>query len=271
MAGLAAHGCGQCVPCRINRRRLWAHRLLLESYLHADSCFVTLTYSDDKLPAGGSLVPEHVQGFLKRLRARVHPVQIRFFAVGEYGELSGRAHYHLALFGLPLSVETEELVASCWGHGLVHLGQLNEASASYVARYVVKKWTRADDPRLCGRRPEFCRMSLRPGIGARAMGQVASHLADGPGRELVRVDVPRTLLFGRRGLLLGRYLRGKLREALGWSMDTPPAAKAAWLAELQGMLEEAGSYQKYREQVGSPDRCLQAEVRSSLRDRKGSI
>lgn len=71
MKGVLAFGCGQCNPCRINRRRLWTHRIMLESLKHGDSSFVTLTY--ETLPSDGSLVPKDLQNFMKYLRMRVSP------------------------------------------------------------------------------------------------------------------------------------------------------------------------------------------------------
>ena len=43
-------GCGQCLPCRVNKRRLWTNRIMLESMCHDDNAFVTLTYNDDNIP-----------------------------------------------------------------------------------------------------------------------------------------------------------------------------------------------------------------------------
>lgn len=49
MIGVMPCPCGKCIPCLINRKRLWKHRLILESYCHDKSAFVTLTYNDDQL------------------------------------------------------------------------------------------------------------------------------------------------------------------------------------------------------------------------------
>ena len=64
--------CGQCQGCRLERSRQWAVRCLHESKLHADNCFLTLTYSEEHLPRDGSLHIKHVQDFLKRLRKFVY-------------------------------------------------------------------------------------------------------------------------------------------------------------------------------------------------------
>lgn len=255
-----AFPCGQCMPCRYNRRRMWTHRLMLESLCHAEKAFVTLTYNDVSLPrnsdGNGVVVPDHLQLFLKRLRNAVNPVKIRFYAVGEYGDVTKRPHYHLFVYGYPtcsrdrtlrrgFSLEPlwHECCATCrlygnaWGYGNVDLGTVTKDSASYVAGYTVKRMTSADDRRLEGRTPEFCRMSLRPGIGADAMWDVASALMqygldDG-------TDVPQSLQFGRSKLPLGRYLRGRLREFIGKDGGTPEEVIKSMEEEMRPLREGA--------------------------------
>lgn len=239
MQGVLAFGCGQCNPCRINRRRTWAHRIMLESLTHGDSSFVTLTYDDEFLPEGGSLDPVDPQKWLKRIRKAFHPAKLRYFLVGEYGDNTFRPHYHCALFGLAPSLTS--LVEETWGLGNVMVGTLTVQSAQYIAGYVTKKMTSKEDDRLCGRLPEFSRMSLRPGIGAKAMEDVADVLSSGQGALNVAAvgDVPMALNHGRNSLPLGRYLRRQLRERLGLSSDTPAASLEKWSLEMRGLFQEA--------------------------------
>lgn len=230
--GVAEFGCGQCLPCRINRRRTWAARLMLEATQHEHSLFVTLTYASEWLPAGGTLVPRDVQLYLKRLREEVAPVRIRFYAVGEYGKRLSRPHYHLMLYGLPLGAFADHVVPAevarvqkacvcvvcrCWKRGYVDIGRVEPDSCAYVTQYVVKKWTKFEDSRLGGRHPEFCRMSLRPGIGAGAMAVVGEALQTYHGSKVLARDgdVPNALAQGQKSMPLGRYLRRKLREYVG--------------------------------------------------------
>lgn len=181
--------CGRCIGCRLERSRQWAVRIMHEAQLHKQNCFVTLTYDAEHLPADLSLDYRHVQGFLKRYRKQIYPKFIRYFVAGEYGDKRQRPHYHAIIFGhLPDDLRlhsktggnelyTSEFLSQCWGFGFVSIGALTFQSAAYVARYVVKKVTgpQADrhyemvDPltgELTKRMPEFCRMSLKPGIGA---------------------------------------------------------------------------------------------------------
>lgn len=231
-----AFGCGQCLPCRINRRRIWAHRIMLEASQYEDNCFLTLTYGDEHLPSGNNLDPLALTLFLKRLRKFFDTKfgrKFRYFGVGEYGDQSERPHYHLALFGFPncqrgrtsprrngSCCEICDSVRSVWGLGNVYLGSLEHQSASYVAGYVTKKLTAKDDPRLEGRHPEFARMSNRPGIGAGVMDEVASTILT---QELEIEDVPTTLRHGSKQYPLGRYLRQNLRKKLGREEKTPEA------------------------------------------------
>lgn len=242
-----AFACGQCLPCRIKRRKVWAHRIIMESCLHSENSFLTLTYADEWLPrmypldsqdVVSTLAPVHLQLFLKRLRKAVSPLRFRFFGVGEYGDLSWRPHYHLICFGLPtcqrgltrrnpITKEPEpfdccdncRLVFEKWGKGHVYLGAVNKDTAEYVAKYAVKKLTRPDDPRLGGRNPEFSRMSNRRGIGFDALWEVSDGLMR-YGLDSM-VDVPYALRHGNKLYGLGRYLRGELRAQVGREKTAP--------------------------------------------------
>lgn len=231
-----AYGCGQCGPCRYNRRRIWVHRIMLEAAQYEHNAFVTLTYSDECLPEDMSLRPKDTQDFLKRLRSRVSPSRFRYYLVGEYGDATWRPHYHAALFGFRSCNYGQsrysksrrdccywcDLVRDTWGSGNVFLGSLEDDSAGYLAGYVVKKMTAKDDPRLEGRHPEFGRMSLRPGIGRDALFEIADSLMKYE-LDLVMSDVPSAMRHGVKQLPLGRYLRRNLRRMVGKDEAAPQA------------------------------------------------
>lgn len=241
MAGTVPFGCGQCLPCRINRARQWQWRQVLESLTHDENCFVTLTYSDDNLPRDGSLDPKALQLFLKRVREKIEPLRIRFFAVGEYGEHSLRPHYHLSLFGLSgftvvhghnAAFTGSQAIAASWPHGFVQVGEFTPASAGYLTGYVVKKLKDRTTGALGDRRPEFARMSNRPGIGAASMLTIAKSLNDG-GIPFIEEtgDIPHSLKIGRKNVPLPRYLIQKLREAIGFTDEYIAEIKAAGTME----------------------------------------
>lgn len=145
--------CGQCHGCRIDRSKEWAVRIVHESQMHLDNCFVTLTYDEDNLPIDGSLNKEHFQKFMKRLRKHHEGQTIRYFHCGEYGESLSRPHYHACLFGIdfndrvPFSssrgiiTDYSETLEKIWGKGFCTVGELNYQTAAYTARYIMKKIT----------------------------------------------------------------------------------------------------------------------------------
>ncbi len=246
MKGVVPFACGQCMPCRINRRRLWTHRMVLESYKHNTNSFVTLTYDDQNLPKDLSLDPKHAQDWLKRLRKSIEPSRVRYYLVGEYGDESQRPHYHAALFGV--GREHAEVIQSTWNKGYTYTGDLTFQSAQYIGGYVTKKMTKLDDPRLEGRFPEFARMSNRPGIGAGAMSDLADQLKAGHGKDLVEEqgDVPPELQHGKKKYPLGRYLQSKLREELeihdenGEIGKTPTQIRQSYTKEMQDLYASTG-------------------------------
>lgn len=139
--------CGRCLGCRLAHSQMWALRCTHEMQMHEKSCFLTLTYAPDKLPKHGTLVPKHLQDFLKRYRDKYKDHKIRFFACGEYGEKLSRPHYHLLIFGhqfddtekLTSVLTTSPSLTKLWKHGFHSIGEANFATAAYIARYVTKK------------------------------------------------------------------------------------------------------------------------------------
>lgn len=84
-------------------------------------------------------------------------------------------------------------------------------------------------------------MSLRPGIGAPAVSDIVDVLTLPAGCDaLARVsDVPLNLTHGNKTHPLGKYLRGKLREALHFpDKKCPPETMQAWKAEMQKLQKD---------------------------------
>lgn len=254
--------------CLINRRRVWSHRMMLESVQHDQSSFLTLTYDDEHLPLGHTLQPDHIKSWLKKFRERLRyaydtrnpdmfyilPRTIRYFIVGEYGDQTQRPHYHAALFGFPpcfyfstpsrgkqCSCPSCHVVRDTWGQGHIMLGTLTHDSAQYIAGYVTKKMTSPDDPRLKGRFPEFARMSNRPGIGAYDLEPLSTALSSVHGTTFISetFDVPSELRFAGSKMPLGRYIKRKLREELGFvETSTPTEILQALRQEMSNVRED---------------------------------
>jgi len=181
--------CGQCIGCRLERSRQWAIRCMHEAQMHTQNCFITLTYNDAHLPSDRSLHYRDFQLFIKRLRKRYPGRKIRYYMAGEYGENFGRPHFHACLFGIDFDdkklwkrtsansmLYTSRDLEILWPFGYSSVGDVTFESAAYVARYIMKKVTGKNakehyteiDPEsgeITTRKPEFTKMSLKPGIG----------------------------------------------------------------------------------------------------------
>lgn len=227
---------------------------MLEAAQYDENSFLTLTYADDKLPTGNSLDPRALTLFFKRLRKK-STRQLRYFGCGEYGENTGRPHYHIALFNYPpcrygitrkRKQNPDGTIAPCcltcdllhetWGHGSIMLGTLEPQSAAYVAGYISKKYTHAQNYE--NRTAPFARMSLRPPLGIGMMHELASTLLQ-YGLDEKMVDVPTSLQHGPKQWPLGRFLRRKLRTFIGRSPNAPQTILNTQEAELQNMRETA--------------------------------
>jgi len=176
--------CGRCVGCRLEFARQWSVRCVHEASLHEQNSFCTFTYDAAHLPASYSLVPRDFTLFLKRLRK---DYDVRYYMCGEYGDITGRPHYHACLFGFrpPDCIKysqnvrgdltyTSKYLDAKWRLGNVIVGDVTFESAGYCARYVMKK-VKEDGPmreifnvetgEIFKRHHEFARMSRRPALG----------------------------------------------------------------------------------------------------------
>lgn len=267
MDGSVPYGCGQCNPCRINTRRKKKNRLIFEEKSHSNAAFITLTYDDKHLPTNGSLNIRDYQLFLKRIRKHYAKfnIHLRFLVVGEYGEETFRPHYHFALFGAfpcinlhydafqrkKCTCEACSIVKKCWTLGDSDNAYLTPHSAEYIAGYVTKKLTKKEDDRLLRLdlqtlepyylHPEFARSSLRPGLGALAMDEIADSLMTDHGCDLMLQigDVPHMLKHGSKNLPLDRYLKSKLRERLGHDKKTPDEVLQKRKTEMHELFKNA--------------------------------
>lgn len=142
--------CGQCVECRLAYSREWAIRITHEQQMHKVSCMLNLTYDDEHLPKHGQLLKTDLQKFFKRMRKS--GLKFRYVASGEYGDVSRRPHFHIALFGVDFHSDrlqfgfsggdrtyTSARVSKLWPFGHHLIGALNFESAAYIARYILKK------------------------------------------------------------------------------------------------------------------------------------
>lgn len=174
--------CGQCLGCRVDYGKEWASRIMHEAEIHEENCFITLTYANEYLPPGGTLVKADFQKFMKRLReylARTQGTKVRYFVAGEYGESVGqRPHYHAIIFGWEPKDKrpvfrgrkepnyVSEVIEKFWPYGMHDVGTVTAKSAGYVASYVLKKVKgKLAREHYGGRQPEYACMSRDGAIG----------------------------------------------------------------------------------------------------------
>lgn len=213
--------CGQCQNCRINKRREWQARLLLEAASHEYGAFVTLTFADTGVPP--VLRKSDVKTFIRAVREA--DSTLRHYTAGEYGSRTGRAHYHSHLFSsVPFS---EVFLRSCWPYGNIHVGDSEPASLDYVLGYLLKpskviRWPVEE------RFPEF--RSYSKGMGKFALNHL---LVDG-------AELSREFRVYGRAWPVGRYLRDRAKK-MGFTVS-----------ERQEVVLEALEARAMRDVLASP-------------------
>ena len=154
--------CGRCPECRRKWRTQLARRVKMEldKYDYNQKCFITLTCREemiDEVFPGYSLDHTYFQKFMKRLRRYLeyHGIphkKLKYLISGEYGtHNTHRPHFHLILFGWkPADLKASgrskkgyqqyksKFLEELWGAGFVEVGDVDEHTAPYMVKYMVK-------------------------------------------------------------------------------------------------------------------------------------
>jgi len=226
--------------------------------------FLTLTYRDP--PGGGPphvLQKRHLQLFFKRLRHE--GIVLSYLAAGEYGERTQRAHYHVLLFSRTLL--GGGCVEKIWGHGSVHVGDVQPESIDYCLAYVLKgrKGMRRSD----GRAEEF--VTFSQGLGDAGLISLLH-----AGKSFGVQDFPREFrLYGKRWPLSRRHRQ--LVTDHGW--DLAPRTDEETLIEtekallvMQGVTFDSPEYQAWlvkRQEV--LERSKARRIRDYYREKNGHL
>jgi len=165
-----------------------------------DGCFITLTYDDEHLPENGTLVKDHFQKFMKRLRRFIEPKKIKYFGCGEYGDKTNRPHYHCIIIGwMP---ECERLyrpsgrnlvsrdIERLWMFGHNVVGYPDREAIQYVCGYIRKKLYGYDREQYEGRLAPFQLQSMKIGLDY-AESHKDNILDKGITRDGKNVGIPR--------------------------------------------------------------------------------
>lgn len=116
-----------------------------QAEVSTSAIFLTLTYDNENCPITpngfATLCKRDLQLFFKRLRklckqtARtLRSERIKYFAVGEYGSMTKRPHYHAILFNA-----SSEQCDIAWSKGHTYVGTLTTSSIAYTLKYVHKE------------------------------------------------------------------------------------------------------------------------------------
>ena len=152
--------CGHCEECYNQRRTEWSVRLQLHTLSYDRMpLFVTLTYAPEFLPEEG-LKKKDLQNYIKRIRDKynLYNTDFSFYACGEHGDLLGRPHYHVLLFGMSvyddIYLRDDELcrsvIESDWKLGECFVCRADWSGIHYVTKYCMKyldrEWNDVGNP-----------------------------------------------------------------------------------------------------------------------------
>jgi hypothetical protein len=151
--------CGKCIPCKTFKAGEWTRRLQNHHQYNENCAFITLTYDDLSCPLFLNATPclrkDDLLDFIRRLRRKFSDRKISYYAIGEYGHLTRRPHYHLLVFGIGYSeyewyetgtrtrkgnkLTKSKVLDLIWPSGFAQIGLPGADGFAYVAGYVTEK------------------------------------------------------------------------------------------------------------------------------------
>lgn len=222
--------CGKCYECKKAIQYRWVGRCIAEMLVTPFTYFITLTFDDLHLK---DVSKRDIQLFIKRFRKKI---KCRYLAVGEYGSISNRPHYHLILFCQEELKDLEimkrgnyplyksDFLSSIWKYGYSSVGIANAATISYTIGYLISQ----------EKKTAFKLQSQ--GLGAEFFKDLKERyiVPSGQGKEII-VGLP-------------RYLKAK--HNLDFGFDKSPI-QLAWKNELavSGMSDRI--YRQYKEYIAA--------------------
>lgn len=224
--------CGKCPNCIKRRVSGWSFRLIKQSEKSNNPLFVTLTYSNEKVPKTKkgykTLRKSDVQNFFKRLR-KLQTEKIKYYLAGEYGTQTMRPHYHAIIFNTH-----EHKILRSWTLdgipiGSIHIGRVSGASIGYTLKYLSKEG-KVPHHKNDDRQPEFQLMSKGLGIDYITEAMTIWHKNDLTGRYYI------PLLDGKKAPM-PRYYREKIYNEAERNRINNHMAKLSGDKETQNNIE----------------------------------
>lgn len=159
--------CGDCPECINLKSSGWALRVSEELKHAHNAYFLTFTYDETTVPMvdfetgefrrgkqdsklfRSTLLKSDLQNTFKRYRRRFdrkygkipNKLQLKYYAVGEYGSQTQRPHYHAIVFNIDL-----DLMLRSWNdtkqkklNGNIDVGTVQPQSIRYVTNYIISK------------------------------------------------------------------------------------------------------------------------------------
>lgn len=257
---VACHKCWQCVRRKIDD---WTGRCIAESQTSVATHSVTLTYGRDDVYGAvdhvraAVLTYSDVQRYFRAFRDfRSEKVSkgfsLRYFVVGEYGSMKGRAHWHAILFwGGPLwpyRPLNRNIDCPMWPHGHSHWQNATPEAVRYVTKYIAKEVESEERQYHKG-------LSRMPPLGDKYFRQLAQQYVEqrlAPQDLFYDFDESRD----RNGKKIQYMMQGKTREnflnyfTTAWSDKWGDHAPTSELVELhEDRMVERGSPSEARRTI----------------------
>lgn len=130
--------CCKCHECAKSKRASWVFRLREEYRTHYPALFITLTFDDkyyNQFFPDNKYHNKPLSLFLDRFRKK-YGKQVRHFFIGEFGEDTGRFHYHGIFFNIDY-IDVNDL-NDLWKYGYTWIGYCSDITINYITKYIIK-------------------------------------------------------------------------------------------------------------------------------------